>query len=43
MITRLSLLVLLYSSLAASAADWLRFRGPNGSGIAPDDKLVPVE
>jgi len=43
MITRLSLLVLLSSSLAASAADWLRFRGPNGSGIAPDDKPVPVE
>lgn len=25
------------------AADWPRFRGPNGSGIAPDDKPVPVE
>lgn len=43
MITRLSLLVLLSSTLTANAADWLRFRGPNGSGIAPDDKPVPVE
>lgn len=42
MITRLSCLLLLSSTLTASAADWLRFRGPNGSGIAPDDKLVPV-
>lgn len=25
------------------AADWARFRGPNGSGLAPDDKPVPVE
>lgn len=43
MITRLSLLVLLSSSLTGSAVDWPRFRGPNGSGIAPDDKPVPVE
>ena len=43
MITRLSLLVLLSATLTASAADWLRFRGSNGSGIAPDDKPVPVE
>lgn len=43
MITRFSLLVLLSSTLAATAADWARFRGPNGSGIAPDDKPVPVE
>lgn len=42
MITRLSLLLLLSATLTASAADWLRFRGPNGSGIAPDDKPVPV-
>ena len=27
----------------ATAADWMRFRGPNGSGIAPDDKPVPIE
>ena len=43
MITRFSLLVLLSSTLTACAADWARFRGPNGSGIAPDDKPVPVE
>ncbi|MDI1314070.1 PQQ-binding-like beta-propeller repeat protein [Prosthecobacter sp.] len=43
MITRLSLLVLLSATLTASAADWARFRGPNGSGIAADDKPVPVE
>jgi outer membrane protein assembly factor BamB len=43
MITRFSLLVLLSASLTASGADWPRFRGPNGSGIAPDDKPVPVE
>jgi hypothetical protein len=43
MITRLSLLVLLSATLTASAADWPRFRGPNGRGIAPDDKPVPVE
>ena len=43
MSTRLSLLFLLSSSLTLSAADWPRFRGPNGSGIAPDDKPVPVE
>ncbi len=42
MITRLSLLLLLTATLEASAADWLRFRGPNGSGLAPDDKPVPV-
>lgn len=42
MITRFSLLVLLSATLTASAADWARFRGPNGSGIAPDDKPVPV-
>ena len=43
MITRFSWLVLLSATLTASAADWPRFRGPNGSGIAPDDKPVPVE
>jgi outer membrane protein assembly factor BamB len=28
---------------AAMAADWDRFRGPNGSGIAGDDKQPPLE
>lgn len=26
-----------------TAGDWARFRGPNGSGISPDDAPVPVE
>jgi outer membrane protein assembly factor BamB len=34
--------VLLSLSLAAGAAEWSRFRGPNGTG-ASDDKDVPVE
>ena len=25
------------------AGDWVRFRGPNGSGISPDEKPVPVK
>lgn len=25
-----------------SAADWLRFRGPNGSGVSPDQEATPV-
>lgn len=42
--TRLSLLVFSFSLCTQlPAADWLRFRGPNGSGIAPDDKPLPVE
>jgi outer membrane protein assembly factor BamB len=27
---------------AAQAGDWLRFRGPNGSGISSDEKPLPV-
>ncbi|MDP1589336.1 MAG: PQQ-binding-like beta-propeller repeat protein [Prosthecobacter sp.] len=42
MSTRLLFAVLSFP-LFATAADWPRFRGPNGSGIAPDDKPVPVE
>lgn len=45
-----SLTLLLWGSLTAfaalppvSAADWSRFRGPNGSGIAPDPQPVPTE
>ena len=30
-------------SLVAVACDWPRFRGPTGSGIAPDSELVPSE
>lgn len=42
---RLSILLLsaLLVTHLSHAADWPRFRGPNGSGIAPDDKPVPVE
>lgn len=43
MSTRLPLFVLFASSMISGAADWPRFRGPNGSGISPDDKPVPVE
>ena len=25
------------------AADWARFRGPNGSGVSPDSQAVPVQ
>ena len=32
-----------FLSTLSFAADWPRFRGPNGSGIAPDDKPVPTE
>jgi outer membrane protein assembly factor BamB len=32
----------LFASIALLAADWPRFRGPNGSGVAPDTGL-PVE
>ncbi len=28
---------------AADAADWTRFRGPNGIGVSPDEKPVPVK
>ena len=31
-------LLSLLASIDARAADWVRFRGPNGSGIAPDAK-----
>ena len=31
-----------FSPGGLSAADWLRFRGPNGSGIAPDAKPLPT-
>ena len=30
------------SPLAVEAGDWTRFRGPNGSGISPDDSPAPT-
>ncbi len=27
----------------SSSADWTRFRGPNGSGIAPAGETVPAD
>src|SRR5262249_11416537 len=36
-----SVVVLFVTALAASADNWSRFRGPNGTGVA-DDKGVPV-
>lgn len=30
-------------SLTIAAADWPRFRGPNGTGISTEDKLPPVK
>ena len=33
---------ILLGGLASSAADWPRFRGPNGTGIA-EDKNIPVK
>lgn len=39
---RLGLAVLLLASTATSAAEWTRFRGPNGSGIA-EARDLPIE
>lgn len=35
--------VVLGTAACASAEDWSRFRGPNGSGIAPTSESVPLE
>ncbi len=44
---RLSLTVLLVTMVTGSsvldAADWSRFRGPNGSGVSTDDAPLPTE
>jgi|GEM_PF-6691578 hypothetical protein len=26
-----------------AASDWTRFRGPNGTGVSPDEKAVPTQ
>lgn len=33
---------LILSAVPGAQADWPRFRGPNGSGVAADSKLVPT-
>ncbi len=38
-----SVILLLLAVTAVSAADWPRFRGENGAGIAADDAATPVE
>lgn len=37
------ILLFLASVSLAQTADWDRFRGPNGTGLAPDDAAYPVE
>jgi outer membrane protein assembly factor BamB len=40
---RLAMVIFLATSAAATAqADWLRFRGPNGTGISSDDDPLPI-
>lgn len=39
----LTLLVFLLGTTASQAADWPRFRGPNGGGVSPDNAPVPAE
>src|SRR6478672_8319936 len=39
---RLTILSLVALASISTAADWPRFRGPNGSGIS-DDKNIPVQ
>jgi outer membrane protein assembly factor BamB len=37
-----SLFVLLLSAATLHASDWSRFRGPNGSGVSPDEAPTPA-
>ena len=37
-----ALTVFALSSLTADAADWARFRGPDGSGVASDSESLPA-
>ncbi len=39
----LAVVCLLVSGTVASGSDWLRFRGPNGSGVSTDSEPLPVE
>jgi outer membrane protein assembly factor BamB len=36
------LIVLVAAAERASASDWARFRGPNGSGVSPDKASIPA-
>lgn len=35
-------LCLLFLTASVTAADWTRFRGPNGSGVSPDEAKTPT-
>ena len=38
-----TLFVVMLASSTAASADWIRFRGPNGSGVSAEDKAMPVK
>lgn len=42
-LTRCCLAVLTLSLIHQATADWPRFRGPNGTGVAADDQAPPVK
>lgn len=45
-LSRLRVCFVLIAACASSpavASDWLRFRGPNGSGVCPDEASLPTE
>lgn len=37
-----AVLCLLFTATGSQASDWPRFRGPNGSGVSPDDQPTPT-
>jgi outer membrane protein assembly factor BamB len=39
----LAMAVLAFSTTPATAGDWLRFHGPDGSGICPDTQPLPIK
>ena len=41
-ILRYSLLIVILTSWNVQADDWVRFRGPNGSGVAGDSESLPI-
>ncbi len=42
-LTRVSVITGLLVAGVETSADWLRFRGPNGTGVSADDKAPPVK